>query len=361
MGSTNFYFQANEASASDVATAISDHYGVSVLLQKGDSGTQITGRVVADSLENSLDVLSFYLGTGYRSDDSGRIWMFGGDEVESIKSFPSYGLSAQELARFSGGQASAIGDRIVIQGDERVHSEISEVLKVVSARKTVGLELLVIDVSARDFERLNAWLDSLGVTVGYAAQKTLAVNPAMGGVLGSTLGAFQASGITYDVSINSVLGLLDDLQSTKMELRQQLQIVSGTTVVFSSGQIIEQQLFVRPDESETNLITQIERRTVGLDVNLTATNYDEKWHFVINISDSSLNETGETTTVLETEKIVDANQSNVWQLASFSRKVKSRVVSTSPLLKVVPFLKRKTKRDNTQTDDRQVVVLGRLL
>ena len=97
----------------------------------------------------------------------------------------------------------------------------------------------------------------------------------------------MAKGFVRDVEVRLLWQLLEKDDTAKVEFRQQAQIISGTSTKFTSGQIVEQPLIVREPQTGKDLVTQIDRRTVGLSLNLRATAFADGWHIEFKKSTSS--------------------------------------------------------------------------
>ena len=110
-GSGTFFFQATDARAGDVAAAVAEFYGVSVLIQGGAESQKVNGRLVADSLEEALEGLGFVVGSRYRTNPSKNAYFFGGTEAKVVMQFPSYGIPFSDLGPLFRETAVVIGDR----------------------------------------------------------------------------------------------------------------------------------------------------------------------------------------------------------------------------------------------------------
>jgi type II secretory pathway component GspD/PulD (secretin) len=143
-----------------------------------------------------------------------------------------------------------------------------------------------------------------------------------------------------------------------VEFRQQAQFLSGTSTKFTSGQIVEQPLIVREPQTGKDLVTQIDRRTVGLSLNLRATAFSDGWHIEFDLSDSSLSQGSErTTTFVGQRRIKDAD--GFFLLTSFNRTVRDRARLEVPGFAKIPLVGKAFRKATLSTQNRSVMLLAR--
>lgn len=302
---------------------------MSVLVHESVAVRKLNGRLVCRTLPEALDAFAFLLGVKYRSDPTQRIWMVGGDAVDVVTQLPSYGLDAGDVAGITKEGARLVADRIVLQADQSRTAEVREVLEGFKDRRSIILELFLLDVSSGSVDRVNAWLDQVRVGAGYLAQTTVAA--AAGGIGAAAPVLQRVSGVTYDVQVKGLFDLLEKERSSRLELRQQVQVLSGSETEFNSGEVVQTPLIIREPETGNDLVSRIERRTVGLQLNLRGVWTGDAWHFRIQLEDSNFVSQGERTTRIVTERILQPN-SGMTLLASFTRKTKERVKRGVPVL-----------------------------
>lgn len=339
-----------------MALALSEHFAVSVLVHGSASARPVTGRLICQTLPEALDSLSFLLGVKYRADATGRIYLLGGEAVEIVTQLPSYGLTEKDVTGIARDKARLVADRIVLQADQTQTSEVRQVLEGFRSRPSITLELFLLDVSDTSVDRVNAWLDSVRVGGGYVAKSFLATTT--GGAGG--LPALQSvRGPTYDVEVAGLFDLLEQERGSRVELRQQVQVLSGSKTQFSSGEVFTDTLYTRQAQTDNDLASRIERRTVGLTVNLTGTATGDAWHFRIDLEDSSFVNQRERSTKVTAERVLDANSGFV-NLASFTRKSEERVKSGVPVLSDLGKLGRKLfVKGQTNLASRSLMLLAR--
>lgn len=315
----------------------------------------MTGRLVCRTLDEALDSFAFLLGAKYRADPARRIFMFGGPEVATITAFPNYGLQAAEVAALSKDGVRSVADKVVIDADQSKTAELREVLQGFRERPAITLELFLLDVSSTSVDRVNAWLDQVRIGGGYLAKSALATTGA-----GGAAPVLQAvRGPVYDVQVQGLFDLLETERKSRIELRQQVQVLSGSSTRFSSGEVFTDTLYTRQAETSNDLASRIERRTVGLTVQISGTWTGDAWHFHIELEDSSLVSSRERSTKVTTERILKPADGFV-SLASFTRKSEESVKSGVPVLSSLGKLGRKVfTKSQGITANRSLMLLAR--
>lgn len=327
-----FFFQATDAAPGIVADAIAEHFAVSVLVHETAAAKKVNGRLVCRTLPESLEALSFLLGVKFRCDESGRTWMVGGEPVEVVSQLPSYGLSAGDVAGITREGARLVADRIVLQADQSKTSEVREVLETFKDRPAITLELFLLDVADGSIDRVNAWLDQVRIGGGYLAKAALTTASGGAGAVGEAVQTIsKVRGPVYDVEVRGLFDLLEKERGSRVELRQQVQVLSGSETQFSSGEIVETPIFLREPETGKDLVSRIERRTVGLQVRLRGVQIEDAWHFRIELEDSNFVSQRERSTKVVTERTLKTD-AGMTLLASFSRKTDERLKRGVPVL-----------------------------
>lgn len=355
MNASPFFFQAAGASPGEVALAIADHYAVSVLVHESVSG-RVSGRLVAASLEQALDAFGFLIGEDWRQDDTGRLYYFGGKESKEIAVVPSYGLTAAEAGSLTGDGHGVrlVADKLVLQGDKSRLSDVRRALESFSSRPSILLEIMVVDVSTNTVERVNAWLDAFKVGAGFVAKSAeIASN------VSNPVGQLATKGeLTYDVNLSALFQLLEGDSSARVQLRQQTEILSGANAVFEAGDVQSTPLIIREPETGRDLVTAIERRTIGLSVDLRATALESGWQIEVELEDSGSSNGRETATKFRGQRRI-ADRSGPVLLCSFSRRANEAMEREVPGLGRAPKVGRWFRKKETLGRERSVMVLVR--
>jgi type II secretory pathway component GspD/PulD (secretin) len=144
-----------------------------------------------------------------------------------------------------------------------------------------------------------------------------------------------------------------------MELRQQVQVMSGGRTHFESGEVVEIPLIVREPQTGRDLVTQIDRRTVGLQVDLDAVHVDGRWVLTVDFQDSTFSGGREVRTAMQSQKMVKLG-SPVTLLASFTRTTAATTATRVPVLGSIPKIGRSLfRKSTTQRGNRAVMILAR--
>lgn len=354
-----FFFLADDATAVMVAEAVADHYAVSVLVDPKLADKKISGRLVAHSLQEALQAMSFLLNCKFRGDVDGSSWMVGGEAVHVVTQSPSYGLSSAEVAGISHESARLVGDRIILEADQGKTKEIQQVLEAYKIRPSMLLELFLLDVSSTSVDRVNEWLDQFRIGVGYVAQAALVVADPTHGAVAAAATIQKVSGPVYDVQVAGLLRIIEKERNARVELRQQLQVVSGSETTFSSGEIVETQLITREPETGKDLVSKVERRTVGLQLRLRGVDMGDGWFFRVDLDDSNFVSNRERSTKIITERYLKLG-TGLTLLASFTRKSDETIRSGVPILGAMGRLGRRLfNKQEKLHGERSLMLLAR--
>lgn len=355
-----FFFDAQGSTVREVARAVSEFWAVSVLVASGGD-SKVEGRIITADLETALASLSLFAGVPYRRAADG-VYFFGGAAEKELVALPTYGLPAREVMALAPG-GGIVGDRLMIEAPAVRIAQVRDALQSMRDRPSVVVEVFVVDASTNTVDRVNAWLDSVRVGGGYLAKSALvAANPSAGAI-----GAVRAvSGPVYDVQVSGLFDLLETDSSARVELRQQAQILSGSQTQLESGQVEERQLYVRepgtPGGAGHDLSTRIERRTVGLQLTLTAAAYPGGWQLRVELQDSDIVAGKERTTTFKGDRRVSSSERGFFLLGSFTRDGVSSAGRGVPVLGEAPgWLGRQFRKRETVRNSRSVMILGRVV
>ncbi len=343
-----------------MAAAIADHYAVSVLLAVSAAEAKISGRIVVTDLRSALDVLGFFVGTRYRTDDAGRVFYFGGKEEKVLASLPSWGLSDTELRGVLGSSASVVGDRVVVETEQGRLTQLRETLEEFKERPSLTLEVFVVDIAKNSVDRVNERLDQVRIGGGYLAKSALVCATGSLGAAAGVGSIQRVAGPVYDVEVRGLFELLELDRTARVELRQQAQILSGSMTRFSSGEVQERELITREPETGKDLVSRIERRTIGLTLSLRAMAFPGGWHVKFVIEDRNRVTGSERTTNFEGERQLRGEDSGFFLLATFNRQADARIRRGLPLFQRLPrAMGRAFRQSETDHQSRSVMILGR--
>ncbi len=360
-----FFFEARDCPAQEVALAIGSYYSVSVLVNGDLSAHNVTGRLYAESLTEAVTSLAFLLGARWRPEGTNVFFVGGRTEKKIVTDFPSYGLKAAELGLVLRDGASVVGDRVIVETDEMRASQIGEVLQKFARRPALTLEIWVLDVSDAKVDYVNAWLSSLSLGAGYFQNTAVPyLNPisaAASGIgdLGGDL--TRTRGFTYQVDAQNLLALVNQSSGLRVDLREQIQVLSGGSAEFKSGDVLTDvtyQVLPMAQTQQGQVVSSITRRTVGLQVQLQAVCFGSNWLVSVDLDDSTLAGTSETTTHYTGSRVVTLGEP-YFLLASFTRKQSSRTKDGVPVLSSLPLVGPVFSRSQTNSSLRNVMVLAR--
>jgi len=357
-----FYFEATGATADDVALALSDFFNVSVLVH-GDMGKKsVNGRLKAATLDEGIDSLCFLIGTKYRKlgDD---IYFVGGSSSKVIKQFAGNGLKPGELGGLREG-VSLVADRIVVETDQVRASQIQEVVEGLTNRRSLTLEIYAIDVSELDVNRVNAWLQAVRLGGSYFANTAIpyvGMAEAASGAANAVVNpdAYKARGFNGLADVQVLFDFMRDLVSSRLILREQIQVLSGGRSRFQSGQVVEDVTYTTAGQTSGQLVSGISRRTVGLTVEVGASCMGStNWFVEIRLADSAIAGDEEFTTDYEGERIISEGES-FFLLAAFTRNTQQSTRDGIPVLSSIPGIGKVFRKGETLKRKRHVMVLAR--
>lgn len=330
----------------------------------GDTGNQVvTGRLLATNLTQGVEVLCFLLGTKFRKVGED-IYLVGGSAAKVIRQFPSHGLDLTQLGALREG-VSLLADQIVVETDQVRANQIGEVVGSLGNRRSLTLEVFMLESGVQDVERINAWLDQLKMGAGYFANSAVpyaGAAQAAGGVVSSIINpdANRKRGFSGMFDGQILLDFVRDNTSIKVQLREQIQVLSGGKSRFQSGEVVEDQTYTSVGTTTGQVVSSINRRTVGLEMDVDATFSGTNWFLKVRLQDSTMSATGgrELETRYEGERVLTEKEP-YFLLASFTRDSKEEIRESIPLLTKLPLIGKVFRKGQNTHEKRQVTVLAR--
>lgn len=327
-----FSFVADDSPAAVVAQALAEHYQISLFLPGEVGAKKVSGVLRGANLEESLDLLSYFCGATWRK--QGAVYYFGGAEPAQFYTFSSAGLDINVL-RSVFGEVSIVGDNVVVKSTPTQFAQMQSVAQKLIVRKVLRLRCTVVDIAESAVPAFYDFLKS--ATVG--------VSKTGNGLHGS---------VTMPTNISVILDFLQSQGSTKMKLDSEFEMPSGESLTVASGSIIETELYVRPNQSDQDLVTQIDRRQLGLTVRLTPYEYDDKWFVRYDVQDAD--SAAGTERRLAINGSVDLRALTAVKLASITREKETTVDKRVPGISKVPLIGRAFRSKGTSTETRVVMV-----
>lgn len=337
---------------------MSEFYKVSILLDPLSVHREISGSIRTRELTQALDSLAFLLGASYRKLEStnGQVYLVGGKPVTSLTSYPSYGLEASQVSQAVRDGVSVLGDKVVAETDEVRASQLRDLLAGFRHRPALTLEVWEISVSDVGNQYVNAWLNQFQVSgsINYPVPSFASNSNSVTGVTTMGNGVFQAA-----ADIQGLLQLLNDAGGVDMDLHTKMQVVSGGQSSFQSGQVLQDVTYSTVQNTSSQLVSGISRRTVGLILSVSAVNCDEtNWFLTVNFTDGSVNGQTEVNTVYTGGRMV-AEKQGFFLLGSFTRKGVNKTAASVPLLSHLPLAGRYFRTSTTSKTRDNVVILAR--
>lgn len=300
------------------------------------------------------------MGVRYRK-QSETLYLVGGRTEKRISSFDSYGLRPGELGSLVREGGSLVAGRLLVESDESRVSQIGEVLADFRERPSVTLELFVLSVAQDKVDRVNEWLDSFKVAASYFENSAVPYIGAFGGgVAGAnSADATRARGFNYRVDASALLDFVRESGDMRVELREQVQVLSGGKSRFSSGEVLTDTTYttVPGTVGSDQLVSSISRRTVGLSLELEAVASGTNWFVSVVMEDSTLAGNQERSTKYQGERLI--RDDNWFLLASFTRNTTETTRDGIKLFRGVPVLKSIFRKGGTVDGKRSVMVLCR--
>lgn len=289
-------------------------------------------------------MLSFLLQLPYSKSEDGAVYLIG-QSSQTLDVVPSHGLRQEDVQAFGieGASIYILGDKALLRGNESQVAKLREALSGFAVRPFVLFDLAIVETDSKNIQTLNSWLD------GFKAQASL-----KGG-----LGIPMTTGYTFEVK--DLFELEKMSEGLHVQLNQTVQLTSGSKTRFATGRVLTDELFTNVAESGQNLQSGVERRTVGLTLEVDASEASGTWALRYKASDGDVAQNQqETTTELEGEHRAIASGS--WGLlATYTRKTTQDDRSGIRGLRQVPLLgKLLFQRKEGSLETRQVTIYARL-
>jgi type II secretory pathway component GspD/PulD (secretin) len=338
-----------------VCEAISDWFGFSVLAAPEVGGKTVSGRLLCSTLGEAMDSVGVLTGERWRPLGPG-IVVLGSKGEKVVRSLPTYGIPVEAI-RTMVQQANvvAMGDRFLVEAEEQKIVELAQSMEELRKRPSVIVEIWMVDISEGAVDRVNAWLESLTVGLGYFAKSTL---------LGSADQVGKVSvvkGPRVNVDASFLLQLMQVDSGARVELRAQVQLLSGSDVRLSSGDVQEDVTYTTLPNATTGngqLVSQINRRTVGLTLTMRGVAAGSSWNVHVELNDSSNTGSGsERQSNLTADRLIDPASGNYTLLGSFTRKTTERSRQGVPLLMEIPGVRSLVSKATTNTVHRSLMIL----
>lgn len=272
---------------------------------------------------------------------------FLGQAPETIEAVPSQGLTESAIAGMrSNVKSSRIGDSIVLAGSSVEVGRLKRVLESVEIGKSVQVEVAVVETAVSQYETVNRWLDGLRLAVS--------------GELSGDLEATGLPSLTWGFEVAHLLRLREVDKTSRILHNQAIRATAGTKVIFASGRVLADELYQNTAESGRDLRTRIERRTVGWNMEVEASELTSGWYVKATVKDGAVAQAEETTTELTSETRLALGGGWV-MLADYCRAADSTIGRDIGRLSRVPVLRRVFRQSQDEGGQRRVIVWIRLV
>ena len=168
-------------------------------------------------------------------------------------------------------------------------------------------------------------------------------------------------GPKVNVEAGFLVQLMQGDSGAPVELRYQVQLLSGSDVRLSSGDVQEDVTYTTLPNATTGngqLVSQINRRAVGLTLTMRGVAAGNSWNVEVEINDSSNTGSGsERQSNLTADRLIDPASGNYTLLGSFTRKTTERSRQGVPLLMEIPGVRSLVSKATTNTVNRSLMIL----
>ena len=168
-------------------------------------------------------------------------------------------------------------------------------------------------------------------------------------------------GPKVNVEAGFLAQLMQGDSGAPVELRYQVQLLSGSDVRLSSGDVQEDVTYTTLPNATTGngqLVSQINRRAVGLTLTMRGVAAGNSWNVEVEINDSSNTGSGsERQSNLTADRLIDPASGNYTLLGSFTRKTTERSRQGVPLLMEIPGVRSLVSKATTNTVHRSLMIL----
>ena len=338
-----------------VGEAIGDWFGVSVLAAPEVASKVVSGRLLCLTLGEALDSLAVLCGERWRPLAPG-IVVLGAKGEKVIRSLPTYGVTIETVRTLmQSANVVSLGDRFLIEAEEQKCVELAAAMEDLRRRPSLIAEIWMVDVAEGSVDRVNSWPQSLTLVAGYFAKSTVLGAASQPGRLSTVKGP------TVNVDTSFLLQLLEIDSGARVELRAQVQLLSGADTRLSSGDVQQDITYTTLPSATTGngqLVSQITRRTVGLTLTMKGVAAGKAWNIHVELNDSSNTGSGSERQSNHTaDRFIEPGLPTYTLLGCFTRKTLERSRQGVPLLMEIPGLRSLVSKATTNTINRSLMIL----
>jgi len=205
-----------------------------------------------------------------------------------------------------------------VKGDKVVSNNSILSIRGYRDRRVAQMEVLVTDTSRETSDALQEFLNT--ATVTFALQGDL----------------FKPrNGSTIDV--RSVMAFIDQDKTSNVVMNTTVRIMSGEQVKTAVGRVLEREIYVRPDQTSTDLVTRFDTLQLGFELVLNPYWDGRAWQFKYNISDTDYTTEQKRATFEGVDVIAEGRGSHILKL---NRDVENVTQRGIPILSKIPYVKK---------------------
>lgn len=324
----DFAFEARGLPLADVAAAVGKHYNLSIFFNTAEMGNRpVNGSLSASSEDDALRVLGFLAGAEYRRE--GDVILYGGAGL-SWAAAPSGLLTQDQVTRME--NMAVVGGYAVFKGDEITQRNLSAVVGMLTARRSGLMRLLVMDTSSVKADALQDMLSRAKIDAGLS-------------------GDIASPRLSVTVDFKSVLDFLKTDTSSTIIINNEVRMTSGESFTANNGYVRERPIYIRPAQSETDLVTSYEKTQLGFTLKIEPVWLNDKWMLRYYIEDADYIEELRRTSFTGVECISEGESK---QLVSLRRNMEMKVTRGVPLFRA--FSKRRPFQWTTTSGETRAIV-----
>lgn len=308
---------ANNMPVSDFVGIVSEQFKKSVVFAGSEAteanGLQqrsVTGAFYNLTLSQAIETIEQV--TGFRSMELGGVVYLTSPHATHATVYP-VGLSSPQIegVTVSNGYAQVRGDKVVTYNS-------AEVIGYYRNRRTALMEVLVTDTTQETSDALQELLNAATVTLS---------------IQGELFNPTDRSSI----DVRSVMAFIDQDKTSNVVMNTSVRIMSGEEIQTAVGRVLEREIYVRPDQTSTDLITRYDTLQLGFELKVNPYWDGERWQFKYQISDTDYTTEQKRATFAGVDVIAEGRGSHILKL---NRNVDNVTKRGIPILGKIPYVKK---------------------
>lgn len=306
---------ARDMPVADFASIVASQYNRSIVVKVPQStdtvhGASITGTFRSLTFEQAVETIEAT--TGYRAVDMGGITYITSsyDQLVDVELSGASNVSVNGVA-IAGGYATFSGEKVVA-------NNFRDYVRKTRDRRTAKMEILVTDTGQETSDALQELLNSATVTLSYQ-------------------GELFAPRNASTIDMRSVLGFLNQDKNTEIIMNTTVKIMSGEQIETAVGRVLEREIYVRPDQTSTDLVTRYDTLQLGFELKTTAFWDGTAWQVRYQITDTDFTTEQKRASFTGVDVIMEGQGAHVLKL---NRNVDNVTERGIPILSRIPWVKK---------------------